>query len=119
MGVSCGVLNACFGAIVIMRMPEEGRGQAMAMIGGLMRAISLAALMLGGLLGALLPVRSAFLLVGGTGAVVSLAIAVTVSKRFGGTDVEPADSTGSQTIRGPAAAQAGSRKPSWTRWYTS
>ncbi|WP_427172387.1 MFS transporter [Arthrobacter sp. 92] len=110
MGVSCGVLNACFGAIVIMRMPEEGRGQAMAMIGGLMRAISLAALMLGGLLGALLPVRSAFLLVGGTGAVVSLAIAVTVSKRFGGTDVEPADSTGSADHPRPRRSSGGEQE---------
>ena len=90
MGVSCGVLNACFGAIVILRIPEEGRGQAMSMIGGLTRAISIAALALGGLLGALLPVRSGFLLIGGTGAVVSLAIAVTVLWRFGSQDLAPA-----------------------------
>jgi MFS family permease len=90
MGVSCGVLNACFGAIVILRIPEEGRGQAMSMIGGLIRAISLAALALGGLLGALLPVRSGFLLIGGIGAVVSLAIAIRVLWRFGSQDLAPA-----------------------------
>jgi MFS family permease len=90
MGVSCGVLNACFGAIVILRIPEAGRGQAMSMIGGLTRAISIAALALGGLLGALLPVRSGFLLIGGTGAVVSLGIAITVLWRFHSADLAPA-----------------------------
>lgn len=90
MGVSCGVLNACFGAIVILRMPEEGRGQAMSMIGGLTRAVTIAALALGGLLGALLPIRAGFLLIGGTGAVVSLAIAITVLRRFGSEDLAPA-----------------------------
>ena len=90
MGVSCGVLNACFGAIVILRIPEEGRGQAMSMIGGLTRAVTVAALALGGLLGALLPVRSGFLVIGGTGAVVSLVIAITVLWRFGSQDLAPA-----------------------------
>ena len=90
MGVSCGVLNACFGAIVILRIPEEGRGQAMSMIGGLTRAVTVAALALGGLLGALLPVRSGFLLIGGTGALVSLVIAITVLWRFGSQDLAPA-----------------------------
>jgi predicted MFS family arabinose efflux permease len=100
MGVSCGVLNACFGAIVILRIPEAGRGQAMSMIGGLTRAISVAALALGGLLGALLPVRSGFLLIGGTGAVVSLAIAITVLWRFHSADLASAG----QEAAGPEAA---------------
>lgn len=91
MGVFCGVLNACFGAIVILRMPEEGRGQAMSMIGGLTRAITVVALAFGGLLGVLLPVRSAFLLVGGIGALVSLAIAITVLWRFGSDPDGPAE----------------------------
>lgn len=90
MGVSCGVLNACFGAIVILRMPEEGRGQAMSMIGGLTRAITVAALALGGLLGAMLPIRSGFLLIGGIGALVSLTFAIIVLWRFGSSDAAPA-----------------------------
>jgi MFS family permease len=94
MGVSCGVLNACFGAIVILRMPEEGRGQAMSMIGGLTRAITVVALAFGGLLGVLLPVRAAFLLVGGIGALVSLAIAITVLWRFGSDPDGPAEPPG-------------------------
>jgi MFS family permease len=106
MGVSCGVLNACFGAIVILRIPEEGRGQAMSMIGGLIRAISLAALALGGLLGALLPVRSGFLLIGGIGAVVSLAIAIRVLWRFGSQDLAPArPGDAGQTDAGADAGQ--------------
>jgi len=101
MGVFCGVLNGCFGAIVILRMPEAGRGQAMSMIGGLTRAVSVAALALGGLLGALLPVRSGFLLIGGTGAVVSLAIAATVLWRFGSADLTSA----AQDAAEPEAAE--------------
>lgn len=115
MGVVCGVLNACFGAIVILRMPEEGRGQAMSMIGGLTRAITIAALAFGGLLGALLPIRTGFLLIGGTGAVVSLAIAVTVLWRFGSQDLAPGVPNGARSSAtvpdgaGPApAAVAGS-----------
>src|SRR6478609_871721 len=56
-GAACGVLNACFGAIAILRIPESGRGQAMAIVGGMTRAVSIGALALGGLLGALVPVR--------------------------------------------------------------
>ncbi|MCY1219471.1 hypothetical protein D9M72_314480 [compost metagenome] len=115
LGVACGVLNACFGAIVILRMPEEGRGQAMSMIGGLTRAITIAALAFGGLLGALLPIRTGFLLIGGTGAVVSLAIAVTVLWRFGSQDLAPGVPNGARSSAtvpdgaGPApAAVAGS-----------
>lgn len=107
MGVSCGVLNACFGAIVILRIPEAGRGQAMSMIGGLTRAISIAALALGGLLGALLPVRSGFLLIGGTGAVVSLGIAITVLWRFHSADLAPAG----QEAAAPAAAAPAAAEP--------
>ena len=91
MGVSCGALNACFAALVILRIPEEGRGQAMSMIGGLTRATTVAAFAAGGLLGALLPVRSGFLLIGGTGAAVSLAIGLSVLWRFGSQELSPAD----------------------------
>lgn len=107
MGVFCGVLNACFGAIVILRMPEEGRGQAMSMIGGLTRAITVAALAFGGLLGVLLPVRTAFLLVGGIGALVSLVIAITVLWRFGSGD-GPEDPGHPQAAVGAAAEPAAS-----------
>lgn len=90
LGAACGVLNACFGAIAILRIPESGRGQAMAIIGGLTRAVSIAALALGGLLGALLPVRPGFLAAGAGGVLVALAVAAYVMPRFGTEGAAPA-----------------------------
>ncbi|SFT49523.1 Predicted arabinose efflux permease, MFS family [Arthrobacter sp. ov118] len=86
MGTACGVLNACFGAIAILRIPESGRGQAMAIVGGLTRAVSIGALALGGLLGALLPVRASFWLTGAASVLVALALAAYVLPRFGRED---------------------------------
>ncbi|AXJ08509.1 MFS transporter [Arthrobacter sp. PM3] len=83
MGASCGALNACFGAIAILRIPDSGRGQAMAIVGGMTRAVSIAALALGGLLGALVPVRVSFGLTGAVAVLVSLALAAYVLPRFG------------------------------------
>lgn len=96
MGASCGVLNACFGAIVILRIPEGGRGQAMAIIGGLTRAVSIGALALGGLLGALLPIRVSFLVAGAAGVVAALAVAAYVLPRYGGGGAGPAAAPGRQ-----------------------
>jgi MFS family permease len=95
LGLACGVLNACFGAIAILRIPESGRGQAMAIIGGLTRAVSIAALALGALLGAVLPVRLSFLLTGAAGVFVALAVMAHVLPRFGQeTAAVPAAGTG-------------------------
>jgi MFS family permease len=85
-GAACGVLNACFGAIAILRIPESGRGQAMAIVGGMTRAVSIGALALGGLMGALVPVRASFLLTGAVGALVALALTAYVLPRFGQED---------------------------------
>ena len=95
-GAACGVLNACFGAIAILRIPESGRGQAMAIVGGMTRAVSIGALALGGLLGAVVPVRVSFLLTGAVGVLVALALAAYVLPRFGRED--------SGTAAAPAAA---------------
>lgn len=89
MGTACGALNACFGAIAILRIPESGRGQAMAIIGGMTRAVSIAALAIGGLLGALLPVRLSFLITGAGGVLVALAVAAYVLPRFGRAGAAP------------------------------
>ena len=86
MGTACGVLNSCFGAIAILRIPESGRGQAMAIVGGLTRAVSIAALALGGLLGALVPVRASFWLTGAASVLVALALTAYVLPRFGRED---------------------------------
>ena len=94
------MLNACFGAIAILRIPESGRGQAMAIIGGLTRAVSIGALALGGLLGALLPIRVSFLVAGVAGVLAALAVAAYVLPRYG-----------SEGAAGPAAdAAAGGRR---------
>ncbi len=85
-GTACGVLNACFGAIAILRIPESGRGQAMAIIGGMTRAVSIGALALGGFLGAVVPVRFSFVLTGAAGALVALALTAYVLPRFGRED---------------------------------
>jgi MFS family permease len=91
-GTACGVLNACFGAIAILRIPESGRGQAMAIVGGMTRAVSIGALALGGFLGAVVPVRFSFVLTGAVGALVALALTAYVLPRFGREDagVSPA-----------------------------
>jgi MFS family permease len=96
-GAACGVLNACFGAIAILRIPETGRGQAMAIVGGMTRAVSIGALALGGLLGALVPVRFSFILTGAVGALVALALTAYVLPRFGRED-------SSVTAEGPDGA---------------
>ena len=95
MGTACGVLNACFGAIAILRIPESGRGQAMAIVGGLTRAVSIGALTLGGLLGALLPVRASFWLTGAASVLVALALTAYVLPRFGREDAGAAAALGS------------------------
>ena len=102
MGAACGVLNACFGAIAILRIPESGRGQAMAILGGMTRAVSIGALALGGLLGALLPIRVSFLVTGVAGVLVALAVAAYVLPRFGSEGA--ADPAAARRRPGAAAA---------------
>jgi len=109
MGAACGVLNACFGAIAILRIPESGRGQAMAIIGGMTRAVSIGALALGGLLGALLPIRVSFLVAGLGGVLVALAVTAYVLPRYGSDGAaEPAAGVdgGAATAAAGAAALA-------------
>jgi predicted MFS family arabinose efflux permease len=105
MGASCGMLNACFGAIAIMRIPESGRGQAMAIIGGLTRAVAIGALALGGLLGALLPIRVSFLVAGAGGVLAALAVTAYVLPRYGSEDAAGPSVPAAGTA--PAAASGG------------
>lgn len=109
MGAACGVLNACFGAIAILRIPESGRGQAMAIIGGMTRAVSIGALALGGLLGALLPIRVSFLVTGVGGVLVALAVTIYVLPRYGSDGATvPADDDAAPDDAVRPAAPAGS-----------
>ena len=105
-GVACGVLNACFGAIAILRIPESGRGQAMAIVGGMTRAVSIGALALGGLLGALVPVRVSFVLTGAVGALVALALTAYVLPRFGREDSAANTPAAAKSAAGAAADAA-------------
>ena len=107
MGAACGVLNACFGAIAILRIPESGRGQAMAIIGGMTRAVSIGALALGGLLGALLPIRMSFLVAGVGGVLVALAVTIYVLPRHG-SDGAAVPAGGAPTAAAGSAPLAGS-----------
>lgn len=101
MGLACGALNACFAAITILRIPERGRGQAMAIVGGLTRAVSIAALALGGLLGAVVPIRASFLITGAAGVAVALTLAAYVLPRFGRKGAAPyAAPSGLEPLRG-------------------
>ena len=102
MGAACGVLNACFGAIAIMRIPESGRGQAMAIIGGMTRAVTVGALALGGLLGATLPIRVSFLAAGVGGVLAALAVTAYVLPRYG--------SEGAAAALGGSAASGGQQE---------
>ncbi|MDR7161627.1 MFS transporter [Arthrobacter sp. BE255] len=104
MGVACGAMNACFGTIVILRVPEGGRGQALAIIGGLARAVTIAALALGGVLGALLPVRAGLLMVASAGLLVALGVAAYVWPRYG----RPA--AGAVRPQAPAAGGSGGQQ---------
>jgi MFS family permease len=108
MGASCGMLNACFGAIAIMRIPESGRGQAMAIIGGLTRAVAIGALALGGLLGALLPIRMSFLVAGAGGVLAALAVTAYVLPRYGSEDAAGPSVPAAGTA--PAAASGGQQE---------
>jgi MFS family permease len=108
MGASCGMLNACFGAIAIMRIPESGRGQAMAIIGGLTRAVAIGALALGGLLGALLPIRMSFLVAGAGGVLAALAVTAYVLPRYGSEGAAGPSVPAAGTA--PAAASGGQQE---------
>jgi MFS family permease len=102
-GAACGVLNACFGAIAILRIPESGRGQAMAIVGGMTRAVSIGALALGGLLGAVVPVRVSFVFTGAAGALVALALTAYVLPRFGREDAGVPAEGAAPPVAAPAA----------------
>lgn len=67
-----GALNATFGALLMLRTREEQRGQVSAMANGLTRAVSVASLGLGGILGSLFTPRAGFLACG----VAMMAVAV-------------------------------------------
>ena len=73
-GLGNGMLSVAIGAVVGMRSPEAARGRVSAAVNGLCTAGQLGALLLGGVLGALVNPRAVFVLGGGLGVLVVLTI---------------------------------------------
>ena len=73
-GLSNGMLSVAIGAVVGIRSPEAARGRVSAAVNGLSRTGQLGALLLGGLLAAMLNPRAVFVLGGCLGVLVVLTI---------------------------------------------
>lgn len=71
LGLANAVSNAGLFAVFVRGIAAEARGRALALLGGLARATSLLALVLGGLAGATLGSRLSFVVSGGAGLVVA------------------------------------------------
>lgn len=100
-GAWVGVLNATFGALLLMRAPEEQRGQVSAMANGLTRAVSIAALGVGGVLGSAFDPRLGFAVCGAATLVVAAGTAVAMARVS-----LPGRSQGPHARSGPLAAVA-------------
>lgn len=75
-GAGSGMLNAACSTLIVTRTTEQVRGRVVAALGGTVRACSLIALPLGGLLGAALGTRLTFVACGITGVVTAAIAAV-------------------------------------------
>lgn len=88
-GAWVGVLNATFGALLLMRTPEEQRGQVSAMANGLTRAVSIAALGVGGILGSMFDPRLGFAVCGAATFAVAAGTWIAVLRLGSGRQQEP------------------------------
>lgn len=79
-GACIGALNATFGALMILRTREETRGRISAMVLGLTRAVSIAALGVGGILGTVFEPRTGFVLCGAATFTVAAVLAVVIAR---------------------------------------
>ncbi|WP_269044695.1 MFS transporter [Paenarthrobacter sp. Z7-10] len=110
-GVNLGVLNATFGALIILRTPEAHRGQVSAIVMGLTRAVSIGALGVGGLLGSLFDPRTGFVFCGAATLLASAVITVLIAARRPEVDVPaawvgPADDGGAAARAHDGASSA-------------
>jgi len=80
-GVGNGMVNVCVATLVMTRSDERVRGRVSAALGALLQGASVASLVIGGALAAVLDPRQIFLLAGGLGAVVTAVAAVEVTSR--------------------------------------
>ena len=91
-GVGNGMVNVCVATLVLTRTDERARGRVSAALNAVLQGASVASLVVGGALAAVLAPRQIFLLAGGLGAVVTVAAAarVTSSMRRDGAPVSGA-----------------------------
>jgi MFS family permease len=78
-GVGNGMMNVCVATLVMTCTDERARGRVAAALGATLYGASVASLVIGGALAALLDPRQIFLLAGGLGAVVAALAAVRVA----------------------------------------
>lgn len=71
-GVAAAAMNSCFGALFILRSPEEFRGRVSSAINGLLQAASVTSLVVVGAIGAALGARQTFVVAGAVAVVVVL-----------------------------------------------
>lgn len=93
-GVGNGMVNVCVATLVMTRTDERVRGRVSAALGAVLQGASVASLVIGGALAAVLDPRQIFLLAGGLGAVVTAVAAAAVTGSGRATrspvpDVEP------------------------------
>ena len=81
-GAWVGALNATFGALLLLRTPEQQRGQVSAMANGLTRAVSIGALGVGGILGSLFDPRLGFAVCGAATLAVAAGTAVVIARAY-------------------------------------
>jgi MFS family permease len=71
-GVGAGVLNGCLSTLVVTRSADEARGRVIAVLVGATRGCSAVAMVVGGVLGALLGARTTFVICGALAGLVAL-----------------------------------------------
>jgi len=85
-GTGNGMANVCVATLVLTRTGDQMRGRVSAALGGVVNAASIASLVIGGGLAALLTPRQIFLLAGGLGGMVTIGmVARTVATARGRT----------------------------------
>jgi MFS family permease len=80
-GVGNGMVNVCVATLVMTRTEERMRGRVAAALGAVLNAASVASLVAGGALAAVLAPRQVYLLAGGLGCVVTAVLAARCQQR--------------------------------------
>lgn len=80
-GVAAAVMNSCFGALFILRTPEEFRGRVSSAVNGVLQAASIGSLVVVGGIGAAVGARPTFVVAGAVAVVIVLVAAPRVLAR--------------------------------------